>query len=222
MHRTVLIAFAAAILAVPTSPRADERPKYPFKSAVVTYRISGSIQEGTQTLTIDDHGRKTRTERDTTLTLMGKKQKESIVEIDDGESLYRIDLVKKTGEKTQSFSRVAREMVRSMSPAQKKALEDIGKELAKGHATTGEVKQAGKGKVLGRECDVYEAMGMKSWLWNNLPLKKESPALGNMVQEAVEINLDKPIPPEKFKPPPGVTITEATRGGEGPESAVAP
>ncbi|MEI6634511.1 MAG: hypothetical protein WCP22_11940 [Chlamydiota bacterium] len=221
MHRTILI-IAAAILGVPASPRADERPKYPFKTAVVTYRISGSIQEGTQVLTIDDYGRKTRTERDTTLTLMGKKQKESIVEIDDGESLYRIDLVKKTGEKTPSFSRVAREMVQSMSPAQKKTLDDIGKELAKGRAAAGIVKQAGKGKVLGRECDVYEAMGMKSWLWNNLPLKKESPSLGAMVQEAVEINLDLPIPPEKFKPPLGVTITDATRGGEDPESAVAP
>jgi hypothetical protein len=216
MHRIILI-IAAAILAVPASPRADERPRYPFKSAVVRYRISGSIQEGTQTLTIDDYGRKTRTERDTTLTLMGKKQKESIVEIDDGEALYRIDLIKKTGEKTPSFSMVARDMVQSMSPTQKKALEEIGRELAKGRAAAGEVKQMGKGKVLGRECDVYEAMGMKSWLWNNLPLKKESPSLGNMVQEAVEIRLGEPVPPEKFKPPTGISLTDAARAVESSE-----
>lgn len=221
MNRIILVAAAMALVA-PASPRAEDTPRYPFRSAVITYRISGSIQEGTQVLTIDDHGRRTRTDRTTTLSLMGRKQKESIVEIDDGESLYRIDLLKKTGVKTPSPSRIAGEMVRSMSPSQKRAFEEIGKELAKGHAASGELKRSGKGKVLGRECDVYEAMGMKTWLWNNLSLRKESPSLGNMVQEAVEIRVDEPVPPGRFKPPPGITITESPRGGEEPESAVAP
>lgn len=221
MNRIVLFA-AAMVLAAPASPRAEERPRYPFKSAVITYRISGSIQEGTQVVTIDDHGRRARTDRDTTLFLMGRKHKESIVEIDDGESFYRIDLVKKTGEKSPSPSRIAAEMVRSMSPAQKKELEKVGRELAKGHTASGELKRAGKGKVLGRECDIYEAMGMKTWLWNNLSLRKESPSLGSMVQEAVEIRVDEPIPPDRFTPPRGVTITDASRDGEGAESALAP
>ena len=212
MHRIILL-FAAVALAAPASPRAEERPRYPFKSAVITYRISGSIQEGTQVLTIDGHGRRTRTDRDTTLSLMGRKQKESIVEIDDGESFYRLDLVKKTGEKTVSPSKIAGDIVRSMSPDQKKALEDVGRELAKGQAVSGELKRAGKGKILGRECDIYEAMGMKVWLWNGLALRKESPSLGSMVQEAVEIRVDEPIPAERFTPPAGVAITEQPRGG---------
>lgn len=207
MRRAVPIV-AAAILAAPAFTRAGENPRYPFTTAIVTYRISGSIQEGTQVLTIGDHGRKTRIDRDTTLSIMGNKQKESITEIDDGEWCYRIDHARNTCEKTPSFSRVAREMVRSMSPEQQKAYEKMGRELAEGRSSSGELKRAGKGTVLGRECDVYEAMGMKTWLWNNLPLKKESPSLGNMVQEAVELRLDEPLPPDRFAPPKGAAITE--------------
>ena len=53
--RLPLIAVILAAAALPA--RAEERPRYPFKSAVVVYKISGTIQEGTQTLFIDDHGR---------------------------------------------------------------------------------------------------------------------------------------------------------------------
>jgi hypothetical protein len=202
-----VIIIAAAVLPA----RAEERPRYPFKSAVVVYKISGTIQEGTQTVFIDDHGRKMRTERDTALTILGRTQKESIVEIDDGEWIYRIDLVKKTAEKAPSYSRIAREMVGAMSPAQKTAFEEIGRELTRGHAVSGEVASKGKEKVLGRDCDLYEAMGMTTWLWNNLPLRKKSPSLGDMVQEAVELKVDVPIPPEKFLPPRGMKILDAGR-----------
>jgi len=213
--RLPLIAVILAAAALPA--RAEERPRYPFKSAVVVYKISGTIQEGTQTLFIDDHGRTTRTERDTTLTLLGRTQKESIVEIDDGEWIYRIDQIKKTAEKTPSYARLAREMVRSMSPAQKTAFEEIGRELTRGHAISGEVAGKGKEKVLGRDCDLYEAMGITTWLWNNLPLKKKSPSLGDMVQEAVELKVDVPIPPEKFLPPRGMRILEAGRVVDDPQ-----
>lgn len=206
-----LLLSAVMLVAAALSSRAEDAPRYPFKSAVVVYKIGGTIQEGTQTVFIDDYGRRTRTERSTTLTILGRAQRESIVEIDDGEWSYRIDLIKKTAEKTPSFSRLARETVRTMSPAQKTAFEEIGRELTKGHTASGEIARKGKGKVLGRDCDVYEAMGMTTWIWKNLPLKKESPSLGNMVQEAVELNVDVPIPPEKFLPPPGVEITEAAR-----------
>jgi len=189
---------------------ADPKP-YPFKSAIIKYRISGSIQQGTQTLYIEDHGKKTRTERETTINVMGMKRKDSSLEIDDGNCHYRIDLMKKTGEKLPSYSRRADEMVKSMSAEQKKEMEALGKELAKGLAGTEEMKPSGKGVILGKECKMYDLMGVKSWLWNNLALKIENPALGNMVQEAVEIAVDVPIDADKFKPPPDVAIKETPR-----------
>jgi hypothetical protein len=205
-------AFAIYCFAVGSAGGADERKAYPFKTAVITYRISGSLQEGTQTLYISDYGRKTRTERETSLTIMGQKRKESTIEIDDGDYLYRIDLLRKTGEKTPSYNKLAREMVKLMSPEQKKAMEDLGKELVKGLTGSEELKPEGTGKVMGRECTIYNVMGVKSWQWNNLPLKTENPALGNMVQEAVDISIDTPIPSDKFTPPQGIAITEAQRG----------
>ncbi|MCX6338970.1 MAG: hypothetical protein NTX71_03505 [Candidatus Aureabacteria bacterium] len=202
---TVLImAIVAAAMAI------DNSRAYPFKSAIITYRISGSIQQGTQTLYIDDHGTKTRTERETTMNVMGTKRKDSSLEIDDGNYHYRIDLMRKTGEKTPSYSKMAEEMVRTMSEDQKKDMEKLGKELAKGLTGREAVKPAGKGIVLGKECAVYDLMGVKSWLWNNLALKIKNPALGNMTQEAVELKVDVPIEPDKFKVPPDVKITEAS------------
>lgn len=206
---------AVAVLAAPAPLRAGEASAYPFRTAVITYKITGSIQEGTQVLTIDDYGRRTRIDRDTTLTILGRKQRESTTEIDDGEWYYRIDRARKTGEKRRSFSKVAGEMVRSMSAEQKNAYAELGRELAKGRSASGDLKRAGKGKVMGRDCDIFEAMGTKTWLWNNLPLRKESPALGDMVQEAVAIAVDEPIPPGRFIPPKEIAITEPTAGPAG-------
>ncbi|MCX6357540.1 MAG: hypothetical protein NT045_06675 [Candidatus Aureabacteria bacterium] len=108
---------------------ADEGKVYPFKSAIITYKISGAMQDGTQTLHIDDYGKKTRTERTTTLKIMGMQRKDSSLEIDDGINHYRIDLIAKTGEKSPSFSRRADELLKSMSPAQREKLEAVGGEL---------------------------------------------------------------------------------------------
>jgi len=212
--RQISLAIALCCFALPAAGGLEEGKVYPFKSAVIKYRITGSLQEGTETLYIDDYGRKTRTERETVLTIMGRKRRESALEIDDGEHLYRIDLLRKTGERTTSYSKVAREMGKIMSPEQKKAMEDLGKEIVKGFTGEEKLKPTGRGVVLGRECVIYDVMGVKSWQWNSLALKTENPSLGNMVQEAVEIRIDAPIPADVFKPPPGIALTEGGRGVE--------
>jgi len=184
--------------------------EYPFTSAIVSYRITGSIQQGTETLYIADRGRRTRIEKDTTLTIMGNARKQSRIEIDDGEFRYTIDLIAKTGEKSASPAKRADAMINSMSAGQKKAMEMAGRELARGVAGGKEMKAVGKGKILGKECDIYELMGVKTWKWNGLALKTESPAMGNTVQEATELTLDTPIPEDTFTPPPGITIREVS------------
>lgn len=206
----LLLTLTMLTMAIGALTAADPKP-YPFKSAIVKYRIGGSIQQGTQTLYIDDHGKKTRTERETTISIMGAKRKDSSLEIDDGKYHYRIDLEKKTGEKLPSYSRRAEEMVRAMSADKKKEMETLGKELAKGLTGSEDMKPSGKGVILGKECKVYDLMGVKSWLWNGLALKIENPGLGNMVQEAVEIAVDVPIDADKFGPPPGIAIAETPR-----------
>lgn len=190
------------------SAASEQSGPYPFKSAMIKYRISGSLQEGTETLYIDDNGAKTCTERETTLDIMGQKRRESTIEIDDGNNLYSVNLIRKTGTKAPSYSKLAREMVQSMTAEQKKAMEKLGKEMVKGLTGKDEMKPEGTGKVLGKDCEIYSVMGVKSWQWNKLTLKTENPALGNMVQEAIELKVDIPIPPEKFKPPPGIGIVE--------------
>ena len=219
MRKTPLLLISTMlIMAIGVLTPAIAAPKpYPFKSAIIKYRISGSIQQGTQTLYIDDHGKKTRTERETTINVMGMKRKDSSLEIDDGNYHYRIDLMKKTGEKLPSYSRRADEMVKAMSAEQKKEMETLGKELAKGLTGTEEMKPSGKGIILGKECAIYDLMGVKSWLWNNIALKIENPGLGNMVQEAVEIAVDVPLDADKFKPPSDVAITETPRSAATPK-----
>jgi hypothetical protein len=216
MRKIPFLTMLLAAIAALAPALADQKP-YPFKSAIIKYRIGGSIQQGTQTLYIDDHGKKTRTERETTINVMGMKRKDSSLEIDDGNYHYRIDLIRKTGEKLPSYSKRAEEMVKAMSAEQKKGMEALGKELAKGLTGTEDMKPTGKGVILGKECKMYDLMGVKSWLWNNLALKIENPGLGNMVQEAVEIAVDVPIDANKFKPPPGIAITETPRRATTPQ-----
>lgn len=186
---------------------------YPFKTAIVTYEIRGEMQQGRQTLYIGDYGRKTRVERDTTITIMGREKKDSRIEIDDGEYRYRIDLATKTGEKTVSFGKRADAMLKSMTAEQKKALTAAGQEMVKGFSGSEEMKPVGKGTVAGRECAIYELMGVRTWQWNKLALKTESRSLGNMVQEATDVKTDVPIPPEKFTPPRDITMIEAACAG---------
>ncbi len=204
-----LTALAIALAINAAAPALDNQKPYPFKSAIIKYRISGSIQQGTQTLYIDDHGKKTRTERETTMNVMGRKIKDSSLEIDDGNYRYRIDPIRKTGEKLPSYSKMAEEMVKTMSTEQKNDMGALRKELAKGLTGKEELTPSGKGVILGKACSIYDLMGAKSWVWNNLSLKIENPALGNMVQEAVELKVDVPIEADRFKAPPDVKITEA-------------
>lgn len=211
MKCTVLFLTLSAFTMTAGAAKAAEPPKpYPFKSAIVTYKISGSLQNGSETLYIDDYGRKTRTERSTTMTLMGMAEKDNTLEIDDGKYRYVIDLAEKTGTKMPSASRMAQEMLEKMSPEQKKAMEEIGMEIVKGLSGKEDFKPIGKGKVIGKECEIYEIMGMKTWQWKNLVLKMEGPSLGNMLQEATELKVDCPIPAGSFKPPAGIKIIEVT------------
>lgn len=224
MRKTPLLSISTMlILAVGAlAPAIADQKPYPFKSAIIKYRMDGSIQQGTQTLYIDDHGKKTRTERETTINVMGAKRKDSSLEIDDGNHHYRIDLMRKTGEKLPSYSRRAEEMVKAMSADQKKEMEALGKELAKGLTGTEKMKPSGKGVILGKECEMYDLMGVKSWLWNNLALKIENPALGNMAQEAVELSVDVPIDADKFKPPSDIAIKETPGGVAAPQPQAMP
>ncbi|MDD5555639.1 MAG: hypothetical protein PHN82_00140 [bacterium] len=203
-------AFSAAIPA-----GAGQRGRYPFRSAVVTYRITGSIQEGSETVTIDEHGLKRRVERETTMDLPGGKRRDSTLQIDDGENVYTIDLIRRRGTRAPSYARRAREMVEAMDPGQREAMEEIGRDLARGLGGIDEIRMEGAGTVLGRECAIYEVMGVRTWKWNGLPLRTENPALGNMVQEAVEISVDVPVPPDRFRPPPGIEFTDPRPGAEG-------
>lgn len=221
MQKTPLLPTLIAAMALLADATAAPKP-YPFKSAVIKYRIGGSIQQGTQTLYIDDYGNKTRTERDTVISVIGSKRKDSSLEIDDGNYHYRIDLLRKTGEKQPSYSRRADEMVKAMSADQKREMETLGKEMARGLTGAEEMKASGKGVILGKECKTYDLMGVKSWLWNNLALKMENPGLGNMVQEAVEIAVDVPIDADKFKPPSDVVITEAPGRTAAPKTGSRP
>lgn len=209
MRTAAAATLLSLILITASLSRAADAPgRYPFKSAVATYTISGEIQNGTEKLYIDDYGKKTRTERDTTMTIMGMTEKEKTLEIDDGEHQYRIDLETKTGVKMPSVAAMAEKIFANMSPEQKDAMAQVGKEMVKGLTGDKEMKPVGKDKVLGRECEIFEVLGSRTWEWKKLTLKMENTALGNMKQVATALKVDCPIPADTFKPPPGIELTE--------------
>jgi len=131
---------------------------------------------------------------------MGISQKEEQLSIDDGQWVYTIDLVNKTGTrmKTGEYKEMAQAMGQFIRPDFKN-LEEF-------------VKQNG-GKMLPNEtfldkdCTVFEVFGMKQWLYKGQVLKVEMN--GQVMRQAVKIEENVSIPDEVFKIPEGIQIDEA-------------
>jgi hypothetical protein len=189
---------------------------YPFKSAIIEYTISGSLQKGKEILYIDDWGRKTATERHTTMNIFGRTQKEDTLEIDNGEKHYRIDLTTKEMTVSPSYAKRAEQMLKTMSTEQKQAMEQSGREtLAKLSPETVAEKKPKKGTLLGKECDIFEIpeLGVTSWQWNGITLKMKQSMLGDMQKEATSLKIDCPISADRFAPPKEIVLPKSSIPG---------
>ena len=180
--------------------------KLPFKSAVITYTISG-MEKGTETVYIDDYGRRSAAYRDTVNTMMGMNVPDKSLEIEDGEWVYSYDLLEGVGSKSRNPKLYFEEEFQRLSPAEQEQVRK-NRKLAGMNITSGmggEVEENGA-ELLGYSCDVVRAMGTTVYSIHNtsLTLKTEADVMGiKMSSVATAIDKGK-VDEQKFALPAGI------------------
>ncbi|OVE74289.1 hypothetical protein BVX93_00320 [bacterium B13(2017)] len=180
-------------------------PLFKFKTLYIKYKISGDFQEGTEEVFIKEN--KWCFIRNISIWLDDKKEatKEKYLEIDNGITYYKIDLktleaIKRKSTKQFSIEIKEKEdLIREeMTRFQDKIISKYGEKVSKTNL---------KYKILDKECNTYEFLGVKSYIWNNIILKQEMKNfLGYSLKEAIELKIDEDISDDKFSPPKNIEI----------------
>ncbi len=157
--------------------------RYGLKQACIQYVIKGDMINGTQELCFDRYGAREVQIQHQTIKVMGMTQETktaTYTDFSEGGTIYTVDLKTNTGTKMEN------PMIKSLEG---KDLKEVGKEMLVQMGG----KKIGTGKVLGKECDIWEIknMGTKAWVWNWINLKTETNMMGmNITIEATKISDD--------------------------------
>jgi hypothetical protein len=142
------------------------------------------------------------------VTTMGMTQvthTATYTDFSEGGTIYVVDLSTDppTGTRTEN------PVIKSL---QEEDLNEVGKKMME--AWGGKI--IGKGKVLGKECDIWEIsdMGTKTWIWNWIPLKTVTSMGMIITTEATAISekCDKPVVKPNIK---YLRMKEKMKGMEG-------
>jgi len=178
-----------------TTISAQEFRKYGNKSGMVEYKLSGDASGSSQTYW-DDWGRKEVQIQNTKTTVWGMTTVEDKTTLMLGSDIYTW----KKGETQiqKSVNPVARVWEeknydeKDIDSFSKKSLESLG------------YKKTGEETFDGKDCDVYDGLGGKLWIWkkNKIAVKFNVNILGiNIVSEASKIKLDESIDASLFEIP---------------------
>ncbi len=171
-----------------------ESRRYPeLKSAIIKYKVSG-MNNGTETVYIDDWGKREAIYKKFTSKMMGiELERNSMTLItENGKWVYNIDLNSRTAIKMDSKGF--------------KALQ--GNSGSNMDVAIGAVKD-GTEEILGKTCDVWRKNHPYSmtWTWKGISLKKDqNVATMGVVAEAVEIQENVSIPEDKVTIPSDVKV----------------
>ncbi|MBO1923202.1 hypothetical protein [Thiomicrorhabdus sp. 6S3-12] len=183
-------------------------PKLPFKEAVVTYQIQGTMS-GTKTVYVREYGRKSAEYSDLSMSIFGMKQQQKEIVITEPEWIYTFDMVNRSAVKTSNPTKIFKqELEKYTAEEQAKIAENAGKNgvyLLKGMQGT---VQRDILTLHGYRCDMTSATGVKVFTISGtgFPLKTISQIMGvTSVEEAVEVRQENP-PEERFEKPKGIEV----------------
>jgi hypothetical protein len=137
--------------------------------------------------------------------MLGKTEKQETLAIEDKDWSYNIDLLSKTG--TKGNMKEMKEMATAMAAAFATNIDLKNLKTLKDFVEKNGGKMLPNETILGKECTVYEMMGIKSWLYKGVILKA---MMGDkLMKNAVKVEENVDIPESIFEVPKGITITEA-------------
>lgn len=197
------------------SEASDEFRRFPVKSGHIEYDLSGGTS-GRKIVYFDEYGDLyyELLEQTTSMTWGKNVTTEETISltIRDNKHTYSIDLKANTGTKMKN------EEIDSMTDAftsdiSQKDMEKMGKDMLEQLGG----KIVGTENFLGRECEVVELMGNKTWLYKKtLALKSETSIMGVENQEvAIFFEENISIPTSKFSIPKAVEVEEISMEGMG-------
>ena len=165
--------------------------KLPFSTAIINYEYTGGV-EGTGVVYIDANQNKMDVEDNTIVSFAGQSVVKNDRTMYDGKAYYHF---RKGGE--------------AIKEEWKKDISVVISEIFDEKSYTNH--SAGKVKFLGKECNKYKTYLGIFLFWNGIELKREvnNHPMGNQfnhTKKAVDIQLNVPIPEDKFKVPDGVRV----------------
>ncbi|MBC8383836.1 MAG: hypothetical protein H8E22_08570 [Candidatus Cloacimonetes bacterium] len=210
MKKVILLSLLLFLIAYSVACAVETR-RYAIKSGHVLYELTGNIT-GEKEVWFDDYGMKYYEEENSTSTIkmfgITNTEKEHTIMIMDGETIYDIDMLTKTGSKgTLPSMEQLQDMAENMTKAEQKQFADDIMNSFGG-------KHLGTEKFLGKTCEVMEIMGMKSWIYNGLTLKSEVEVMGIVTNEtATSFKENIKVPASRFDPPKGITYEDVPAFG---------
>ncbi len=190
-----LLLLGVSFVFISTQMLAAKTKRYDVESGIVTYTITGSGNimgirheaHGKKTLYFEEYGNVEVQESEEVSSTMGHTDRQhNLFKIQDGIA----DSV--------NFQRKMITKQELSEMMQGKDMGKMGKEMLKGMGG----KKIGHDKVLGYDCEVWEAMGSKIWMYKGVTLKVESNIMGMIrKEEATEAKFGVSIPADKLKLP---------------------
>jgi len=217
MNRLLVLYCFVVLCAVPNIVTAEDQSpwekKLPFKSAIIEYAIGG-MEEGRETVYIDDYGSKRATYHETVSKMMGMTVTNSTIELVTPDFIYSYDLQSREGVKTSNPQKYLIDEYRKLSAADKQKVRRNAEKMAA--ASTGVMGIEGvsasiehnAAKILGYSCDKVEIPGGgSSYLMHDtdLLLKSEMEMMG-MRMSTVATSFNKGnVDGKYFQHPAGIT-----------------
>ncbi|MBV1923256.1 MAG: hypothetical protein KUG68_04420 [Flavobacteriaceae bacterium] len=196
-------------LSLKDSNQEKQLKRYDIKSGIIKYNtsISGKViastitGSGTETRYFKEWGALELFEQESTTTtntvIMGKEINETtsdhqMTKLDHGES-YVVDFKNKTILQQKDL---AMEMIKKMHPD--KDAGEVGKSMLEGMGG----KQIGKEVFLGYQCEIWDLMGVKQWMYKGVVLKSEANLMGiTTITEATSATFNSTVPDSNFNLP---------------------
>ena len=211
--KSIIPFFCISIFLLFISNRSDaiENPyknHYPFETLVIHYDVTG-YENGQEILYVNANFQALHI--DTKYPYLGKMKPKKVLILTTPESIYNIDLLKKSGSKLRNFKTDLIKKFDSLSQKEKIIVTKNVEEL--GTAVIGNIygKRAPLyKKILGIDCDLIEIFGVRALIWPgaNIPLKRsrKSEYDDKSVVTAVKIDKNGSVSSDKFGLPEGVQI----------------
>jgi len=201
----------AMTLAVCSAAYCTENPwtrKLPFKEAVVSYEISGTMK-GSEKVYVKDYGASTAAYRSEVTAMFGVNEESRELTLTTPDWVYTVDLSDNTGTKQVNPKKVIQEKFDKLSRSDQKKLiknsEALGISMVGDMSGSVERKAA---KILGYSCDKVTVMGIDSYTLTgtDFPVKVSGSLMGVTICEtATDIRKGR-VDASKFNLPPGADI----------------